>query len=400
MAADPAPAPPRSLVILGAGYAGLTVAQQVHRLSRGKIPIVLVDRSPAHILRTQLYEIDRIAASGGNLRRWAVPLASVLEKTRVQVRTAGVERVDLAAHTVQLDSGTIEFGALALCLGSVAAYYGVPGAAEHTHSVYRLSTAQRLATAIREMEIASIALPGERRPRVLVVGGGSTGTEIAAEIASTDWAAVTKPGARRPDVLLLTGSLPFLVGFPPPLIEHARELLVRAGVSICYGWNVTRVEPDRLHLEDGSVLRFDIAVWCAGLQAPPTVAELPVRHGRGGRILVEPTLEIPGHPGLFAVGDVIEFQDPKTGQLVPATAQAALSEARVAAANIVARWNGTELQAFSYRERGAAVSIGHGAGAAALDRLTLWGSPAALLKRLVQRDYSHAVEQGETRRVL
>ena len=400
MVADPSPASARPLVILGAGYAGLTVAQQVHRLSRGKLPIVLVDRSPAHILRTQLYEIDRIAASGGDLRRWAVPLASVFEKTNVQIRTARVEHVDLAGHTVQLDSGTIEFGALALCLGSVAAYYGVPGAAEHTHSVYRLSAAQRLATAIRAMEIASTALAGERRPRVLVIGGGSTGTELAAEVSTTDWAAITKPGARRPDVMLLTGSLPFLAGFPPQLIEHARELLVRAGVSIFYGWNVTRVEPDRLHLEDGSVLRFDIAVWCAGLQAPPPVAELPIRHGRGGRITVEPTLEIPGHPGLFAVGDVVEFQDPKTGLVVPSTAQAALAEARVAAANIVARWKDTELQPFTYRERGAALSVGHGAGAAALDRLTLWGSPAALFKRLIQRDYSHAVEQGESSRVL
>lgn len=389
-----------NLVVLGAGYAGLTVAKEVDRLSRGTVRIVLVDRHPVHVLRTELYEVGRLAQDPGTVAPWTVPLARVLERSTVEVKQGTVESIDVSARTVRLDTGELPFGLLAICLGSVAAYYGVPGAREFTHSVYRLSEAKRTALAIRDIEAASPHLVGERRPRVIVIGGGSTGTELAAEIATTDWAAITDRPARPPDVILLTGSLPFLAGFPPKLIDHARALLKRAGVQVIHGLNVTQVEPGRVHTEDGSVFASDAAVWCAGLEAPPVVRDLPVPHGKGGRLAVEPTLEIPGHSGLFAVGDVVESRDPTTGMLVPATAQAALAEARTAASNLVARGRGEPLAPFSYRERGVVVAVGLGKGAGSLRHVTLWGSPAALLKRLVQREYARSVTRGEGSRLL
>ncbi len=388
------------LVILGAGYAGLTVAHEVFRRTKGSVPIVLADRHPVHVLRTELYEIGKLASAGGNPARWTVPLARVFERTNVVTRQGTVERINLAAHRVDLDTGSLGYRALAICLGSVAAYYGIPGAAEQTYQVYRLSGAQRLAAEILKVEKASVGLRGERRPRILVVGGGSTGTELAAEIATTDWTKVAEPHARPPDVFLITGSLPFLVGLPPRLIEYARKILKRSGVTMVHGLNVTEVEPGKVHTEDGSVLAGDLVVWCAGLAAPSLVRGLPVPHGKGGRIRVEPTLAVPGFPGVVAVGDVVEFQDPETGMLVPGTAQAALAEARTAAANLVAWWNGAPLTPFRYRERGVIVALGLGEGAGAVRHLTIWGSPAALLKRAVQRDYALGVARGEPPAIL
>jgi NADH:ubiquinone reductase (H+-translocating) len=383
------------VVVLGAGYGGLTAAQEIHRRTRGRLPIVLVDRNPVHVLRTELYEIGKLVAAGANVAAWTVPLVSVLEATSVSFRQGSVQSVDLDRRQVLLDTGPLGYGALVLSLGNVAAYYGVPGAAEHTHQIYRLSGAQRLAAALLQVEEASANLPGERRPRVVVVGGGSTGTELAAEIAATDWKKLAGARARAPDVLLLTGALPFLAGLPPPVVARAEEVLRRVGVSMVRGVNVSRVEPNRVHLEDGTVLACDLAVWCAGLEAPPAVRGLPVPHGRGGRIKVEPTLEVPGHPGVFAVGDVVDLIDPRTGAPVPATAQAALAEARVAARNVVARVRGEPLEAFEYRERGVVVALGGRRAAGTLRHVTVWGSPAAVLKRLVEREYAHAVERGE-----
>ncbi len=384
------------VVILGAGYAGLTVAREVMRLSRGRLSVVLVDRNPVHVLRTELYEVGKIAQAAGDSRPWTVPLAKTLERTGVSLQQGTVTSIDLEKAVVQLDSGSvIQYSHLAICLGSVAAYYGVPGAPENTFSVYRLSGAQRLAAAVREAEVRSVTLPGERRSRFVVVGGGSTGTELAAEIATTDWTRVAAPGARPPDVLLLSGALPFLVGLPPRLVAHARELLRRAGVSLIHGVNVVRVEPGKVHLEDGSVLACDAAVWCAGLEAPPLVKAMAGPHGKGGRIAVAPTLEVPGFSNVFAVGDVTEIRDPTTGMLVPATAQAALAEARVAARNLVARSQGNPLEAFRYRERGVVVALGLGKAAGSIGRVSIWGSPAALLKRVVAREYSRAAEKGK-----
>ena len=158
--------------------------------------------------------------------------------------------------------------------------------------------------------------------------------------------------------------------------------------------NVTRVDSDRLTLEDRSVHPFDVCVWCAGLQAPAIVRDLPVPHGKAGRLKVDPTLELPGHPGVFGVGDVIEFEDPRTKLLVPGTAQAALSEASMAGANLVARRTGRPLKPFVYRERGTIISVGVGKAAGQVRRVTIWGSPAALLKKITQREYALVAGHG------
>jgi NADH:ubiquinone reductase (H+-translocating) len=390
----PGPSSAEPVVVLGGGYAGLKVAQDVSRLTRGKLPVLLIDRNSVHTLRTELYEIGQLARAGTDPKRWTIPLARVLDRTSVSVRQGELRSIDLVGRSVGLDSGTVAYGSLAICLGSVAAHYGVPGAAENTHSVYRLSGAQRLAAAILEVERRSGSLPRERHPRIVIVGGGSTGTELAAEIAAFDWRSIAGPDARSPEVVLLTGAVPFLAGFDAAVVARARQILRRRGVLLFEGLNVTRVDPGRISVSDGTQLTFDIAVWCAGLEAPPVVKSLPVPHGRAGRIAVEPTLEVPGFPGVFAVGDVIELVDPETHVPVPGTAAAALAAAAVAARNIVAQRSGKPLEPFRYRERGVLVALGPGSGAGAVRHVTIWGSPAALLKRLVQRDYAASVERG------
>ncbi|MFZ1024341.1 MAG: FAD-dependent oxidoreductase [Thermoplasmata archaeon] len=387
------------VVILGAGYAGVTVAQEVARRSKGKLPIVLVDRHPSHVLRTELYEVGRMASEDG-ASSFSIPIEKVLARTSVSWKTDSVQAIDLAARVITLESGPLAYRYLAIGLGSVAAYYGVPGADQYTHQVYRLPNAIELAKEIREVERGSSKLPAERRPRIAVVGGGSTGTELAAEIATTDWAKLSDPNARAPEVVLLGGSLPFLSGFPTDLVAHARALLRRTGVLLFEGVNVAKIEPHKVYLEDGSLLAADVIIWCAGLQAPPIVRGLGVPHGKGGRIAVSETLEIPGHPGAYAVGDVVEFKDPDSGMWVPGTAQAAIAEARLAGRNIVHEWKGESKEPFRYKEKGAIVAVGLRRGAGKVGPISIWGSPAALVKHLVQREYARATERGTETQLL
>lgn len=376
--------------VLGAGYAGIAVAREIRNKGRRRIPVNLVDRHPVHVLRTQLYEVGKIAGSAGDSRYWTLPLEKVVDSKVVKYVGGEVQKIDLDARTVTLDSGVVRYRVLAICLGSVPAYYGVPGAAQHTHSVYRLGGAQKLAAALRDLAARSMKTPNS--PRVVIVGGGSTGTELAAEIATTDWGLVTQRPARRLEVLMVCGALPFLTGLPEGLVRHARQILDRAGVKMEEGRNVREVAPDRVILQDGTEIPFDLCVWCAGVQAPPMVAQLPATHGKSGRLTVDEHLELPDRPGVFAVGDVAEFHDPKTGMVVPATAQAAIAEAPVAGYNMVARWFDRPLKRFVYREKGVIVSLGLGQAAASLRRMTVWGSPPALLKSIVQREYVAATE--------
>lgn len=387
------------LVILGAGYAGVTLAQRVWQRTKGGLPIILVDQSPLHVLRTELYEIGEMASARGD-SRWSLPLEEIFDRTNVRHQQGRVLAIDLAHRRLELDTVGIKFGTLAICLGNRPAYYGVEGAREYAHQVYSLEGARRLAGAIRESELASVHLQGERRPRFVVIGGGATGTELAGDIATTDWSGLTSPGARSPEVVLITGALPFLPGLPASVQRHAREQLQGAGVMLLEGINTTRVEPRSVFLEDGSKLTADLVVWAAGVEAPALVRALPVAHGKGGRIAVNPTLEVPGFPGVFAVGDVAEVVDPTTRMPVPQTAQAAIAEARAAADNLVALRANASLHPFVYRERASILALGPKRGAVTVGGVTLWGRPVSWLKRTIEREYVRSLRRGEPSQLL
>ncbi|MCI4349807.1 MAG: FAD-dependent oxidoreductase, partial [Thermoplasmata archaeon] len=170
-------------VVLGAGYAGVKLAHELSRLAHGTLPIVLVDRHPIHVVRTELYEVGELAEKGSDVRKWAIPIDRVVGRRNVTYREGGVEGIDLDAATVSVGGTSLAYRSLAICLGNVPSYYGVPGAPENTHQLYGLFGAMRLAKALAEVEATSPDLPPGERPRVVVVGGGSTGTEVAAEIA-------------------------------------------------------------------------------------------------------------------------------------------------------------------------------------------------------------------------
>jgi NADH dehydrogenase len=381
-------------VILGAGYAGLAVAKAIHRHAGSRIKVVLLDRSPEHVLRTELYQVDEMAMPGQDRRRWALPMAEVLGGKTARFEQGNVTGIDLSSNTVRLETGTVPFDYLVVCLGSVPSYFGIPGAKEIAQEVYSLEGAERLASRLVETERSAAKSPGNPRPRIVVVGGGSTGAEVAAEVATADWKNIADPAAPTPQVILLSGPMPLLQGFPDALIRHSRELLEKSGIEVREDTPVVRVDPGRLTLKDNSTVDFDVCVWCAGLEAPPVVAQLPVEHGHGKRLKVTPNLELPDHPGVFAVGDVIDYANPGTGVLVPGTAQAALAGAPVAGYNVVGRHLGKRLKRFSYHEKGVIISLGLGKAAGRAGPLSLWGRPAYVLKSLVEAEYSLAVERG------
>ena len=381
-------------VILGAGYAGLSVAKTIHRHARSRIQVVLVDRFPEHVLRTELYQVDEMAAPGTKRRQWALPMAEVLDSHIARFVQGNVTGIDLSSRTVRLETGTVPFDYLVICLGSVPSYFGIPGAKELAREVYSLDGAERLAAQLVEVERSAAKVAWSPPPRIIVAGGGSTGTEVAAEVATADWKGLADPAAPAPRVTLLTGPMPLLQGFPDPIIRHSRDLLEKSGVEIRENTPVARVEPGQLTLKDNSTVDFDVCVWCAGVEAPPVVAQLPTEHGHGKRLKVTPNLELADHPGVFAVGDVIDYANPGSGVLVPGTAQAALAGAPIAGYNVVARSLGKRLKRFSYHEKGVIISLGLGKGVGRAGPVSLWGRPAYVLKSLVEAEYSLAVERG------
>lgn len=383
----------RHVLILGGGYGGLSVARTLARSDHADLEVTVVDTEDATTFRTELYDVARLARADGDPRSFMVPFSQMaLSRRGVNQVRGRAEGIDLDLRTVTIDGRRLPYDALVLAVGNVPAYYGISGCEENSEQVYTVEGMQRLAS---RLALLLRRGRGHPPPQVVIAGGGATGVELAADLASTDWEATLGPGTLSPTLTILTGPAPFLAGLPAPLIARARRDIESLGVVIKEGARVVSVAPGRITTQDPAPVLCDLFVWAGGLQAPAWVKGLPVPLGPGGRPRVSPYLEIYGRPGVFAVGDVATVTDPLHGDLVPSTAQAALEEGPVAAANLLARLYGGRFQIFRFESTNVAVAVGRGRAVATIGKRTVGGRAAGVIKEYVDREY-HARVRGGT----
>ncbi|MBY0261729.1 MAG: NAD(P)/FAD-dependent oxidoreductase, partial [Phycisphaerales bacterium] len=330
----PAPAttpPPRPrLLILGGGFAGLTLAKS---LRRADIDITLVDRSNHHTFQPLLYQIATASLSPAEI---AAPIRKILSsQANCRVLMGRAERVDLAAKRVALSDGELHYDFLALCCGVSHSYFGH---AEWAKDAPGLKTIDDALEIRRRFLIAFEAAeretdPHQRTARLtfVIVGGGPTGVELAgamAEIARKaiprDFRAIDTATAR---VLLVHAGERLLEAFPPALSERARRDLEKLGVEVMLNSRVTHVDDDGVMIGPQRIWAESV-LWAAGVEGQAISRTLGVPLDRSGRVPVGPDLSIPGHPEVFVLGDLASVVDPRSKKPVPGIAPAANQMAR------------------------------------------------------------------------
>jgi NADH:quinone reductase (non-electrogenic) len=241
------------IVVLGAGYAGLSAAKRAAwRLRRYDARVTLVNARDHFVERVRLHQL----AAGQSLTE--LPLTALLE---------GVD-VDLVV-------------ARAIGLGSGADTSGTTGAHQHT---YTLTDAEQAAQLRRRLtESASVA----------VVGGGLTGIEAATEIA-----------ARHPDKnvhLISRGRIAH--GLSGAARRHLHDACRRLGLAVHEHTSVTATEANGLRLDDGRALDVGTIVWAAGFRVPDLAAASGLEVDECGRMRVDETLRSTSHPEILGTGD-------------------------------------------------------------------------------------------------
>ncbi len=356
------------VLVLGAGYAGVRAAQEMTDVLDER-EIVLVDRSGSHEILTEMYRV----AAGDHARRQAtVPLHRLLPHHRnLRLLQADVERIDWRRREVPTSRGPVGYDMALICLGAVPEYYGVPGAREHAMTLQHLDSAIRL-----RRRLGALARRGGGR--VVIIGAGLTGVELAGEIAD-----------RHPGRLRLTIASPAHT-VPPEeeagLAAYALRTLERSAIEVRRGESVAQVLTDGVWLTSGLRLAADLVVWTGGVRGNrlPEAAGLPV-DGRG-RVRVLSTLEVEGHPGLFAAGDVASVPGAGDHPLPPA-AQLAVQEGRLAARNILRLLAGAQPEPLEPRILAVTASPVSSRGIARLGRFRLGGRTAHALDEIALLRY-------------
>jgi NADH dehydrogenase len=394
------------VVVVGGGFGGLQAALG---LRRAPVEVTLVDRRNFHLFQPLTYQVATGALSPGEI---AYPLRAIFKRyPNVRVMMAEVADFDLDARELHLRpvAGVpaperLGYDTLIVSGGSLYSYFGHDEWREYAAEVKSLESALLVRTELLSaFEAAEEETDPNRRAALLtfvVVGAGPTGVEIAGQIGELardtlrrDFRAIDPRNAR---ILLVEALDRVLTSFPPSLSHAAERSLARLGVTVLTGHTVTAVDPDGVTLvgQDQSSERIAsrTVVWAAGVTASSLASRLGELSGaecdHAGRVAVERNLTLPGHPEVFAIGDMVRVRDADGNPVVlPGLAPVAMQQGRYAAEVIRDRLRGNQTGPFRYRDKGNLATIGRAAAVADIKGLRLHGFLAWMTWLLVHLWY-------------
>ncbi len=351
------------VVIVGAGFGGLRAAKG---LANAPIDVVLVDRVNYHNFQPLLYQV---ATAGLEPDEIVHPVRDIIRhKKNVSFQLGTVRAVDKENRRLIMEDGpAIPYDYLILAAGSMTNYFGIPGAEEFAFPMKTVTAALHIRNhVLRQFERAERdpEWAGEGALNVVIVGGGPTGVELAGQFAEL-FHKVLKDDFRRIDPrkgrVILVEALPgLLTAFDKDLGDYARRVLEERGVEIRTDTTVERVTYDAVHLKGGERIPANTLIWAAGVRAHPIAETVGTPQGKGGRLITENDLSLPGHPEIFAIGDINGLMDPQ-GRPYPQLATVAIQQGEHAARQIRRRLQGQPTEPFAYDDPGTMATIGRNA---------------------------------------
>jgi NADH dehydrogenase len=375
------------VVVVGAGFGGLFATKA---LRKAPVDVTLINGTTYHLFQPLLYQVATGILSEGEI---APPIREVLKKQdNVDVRLGTVTGIDVAAKKVTVDAPGLDYevsyDTLIVAAGASQSYFGNDQYADFAPGMKSIDDALELRARIfGAFELADLQTDPEAIERYLtfvVVGAGPTGVEMAGQIA--ELAHRTLPGQykhidpRKARILLVDALPAVLSTFGDHLSTRALRQLHLLGVEVeletrVVGVDATgiEVETKRGHQRIPSMTKM----WAAGVAAPALAAKLAESAGvetdRAGRVHVEPDCSLPGHPEIFAVGDMMAL-DEKPGQQLPGVAQVAIQSGRYAAEQVKRRLAGKPpSEPFKYFDKGSLATISRFSAVASIGKLRLSG---------------------------
>ena len=367
------------VVIIGAGFGGLSAAKQ---LAQAPFDVTIVDRHNYHLFQPLLYQVATAGLSPGDI---ASPIRGVLRRQKnIRVVLAKVSSIDTLRREVVAEGRRIPYDYLVVATGAEHAYFGhdwssyAPGLKTIDDATY---LRRRILLAFERAETEPDPEERRRLLNFVVVGGGPTGVEMAGAIAelakralAADFRSIDPRWAR---IILIEAGPRLLAPFDPALSEAARRSLEQLGVEVRLGASVTDCDCSAVSLGHER-LQTRTIVWAAGVKASPVAEWLGAESDRAGRVKVKADLSVPAHPDIFVIGDAAAAAG-LDGNPLPGIAPVAKQQGCYVANLLRARIEGRTAPAFRYRDFGAMAAIGRKRAVAQIGAFKASGIVAWLL---------------------
>jgi len=362
------------VVIVGAGFGGLTAAGRIARLP---VQVTVVDRKNHHTFQPLLYQVATAGLSPGEI---AAPIRWILRThSNIEVLLEEVVDFNLEQKKVITKDQSLDYDYLIVASGATHAYFGhqeweplAPGLKTIEDA---LEIRRRVLLAFELAERHAASGQGQMKLNFVVIGGGPTGVELAGTLAEIARHALKHEfRAIRPEqtrILLIEGGPRVLGTCSEESSQKAKEQLERLGVEVRTSHMVTRVEPGAVVVGEERI-PAQVILWAAGVAASPLGRRLGVPVDRAGRVPVQPDLSLPGHPEVFVIGDLATLAD-ENGKMLPGVAPVAIQQGEYIAKILARDLEHQPRRSFHYHDKGSLATIGRAAAVAQFGKLNLSG---------------------------
>lgn len=376
----------KRVVIVGAGFAGLTLAK---KLSSGYFQVVLLDKNNYHQFQPLLYQV---ATSGLEPSSISFPLRKIFQKKKhVIIRMTNVTAVSPETKTVHTDIGDLLYDYLVMAQGATTNYYGNSHLQRNAYSMKSVSEALLLRNSLlQNYELALNAMDREQRNsllNVVVVGGGPTGVELAGAIAEMKKKILPKDYAelnfRHMHIYLLEAAPGLLNGMHAKSGVTVLSYLNNLGVEVQTNTAVKNYDGEIVTLSNGKTISSRILIWAAGVKGI-AIPGIPVNVvTANNRLCVDRYNKVKDLQDVYAIGDIALMQQSKYEKGHPQVAQVAIQQAALLARNLEKAVSGKQAIPFMYNDKGSMATVGRNLAVAEIGKLKLNGFFAWLIWMMV-----------------
>lgn len=370
----------KRVVIIGAGFGGLTAAK---KLAKRDFNITVIDKTNHHLFQPLLYQVATAALSPADI---AIPIRSVFsENKNVEVLLGEVKSIDKENRKVFFNGSIIGFDYLVIATGSRHSYFGRDEWEKHAPGLKTLADALKIRENILlSLEAAELERDTEKRQKYLnfvIIGGGSTGVELAGAISEivnqnliSDFRNID---ASMTKVYMIEALPNILSSYPEKLSKRALEDLENLKVEVMLNEKVTEINENGVKIGSRFIETKNI-LWAAGNQTLPIIKTLGIETDRLGRATVNDDLRIKSDENIFVIGDAAAVKNEK-GEYLPAIAPVAIQQGKYVAKIIAEGLIGKPHKKFIYKDRGTMATIGKAKAVAVIKGFKLSGLIAWLV---------------------
>ena len=350
----------KKIIIIGAGFAGLRLAQD---LENSDFDVLLIDKNNYHQFQPLMYQVATARLEPASI---SFPLRKVFQHSKnIRIRIADVLSVDTESKTLKTSIADFDYDHLVVAFGCTTNYFGNAEIEKFAYPMKSVPEAIQLRNHILQTFEDALMAPEEDMQALMnfvVVGGGPTGVELAGALAEMKKNILPKD---YPDkdfskltIYLLEGSPNVLNPMSSDSQKMSRKYLEELGVIVKTSSIVSKYDGKIVTLQSGEIIASTNVVWAAGivghmLQGIPADCVT-----RGNRLLVNRFSEIENLNGVYALGDISFMTTPKYANGHPQVASVAIEQAKVLADNFKRSLKNKTRVEYEYHDKGSMATVG------------------------------------------